>query len=226
MNAALLKFLPLTAWKLSMVGLDNQQQDAFVHAPVRVVVDLKRTRCTPVDLLGDGAGSTDYCGTDDEHQVALLLRRHGSDSVSFRHTQPRGPPSSSRCAPRGWHPDVEVQDGGGCRCCLGAHNIEQCRSRTGQPLLFLNIAAKYNGDLELNLWHARLVDHECPCARMTQLKDLAAEEHFAQDREQVTTKHEDTWDPDHASQVLTGEALLSCCAFLEMASEDPNAAVP
>ena len=109
----------------------------------------------------------------------------------------------------GWHPGVEVQDGGGCGCCLGADNIEQCRSRTGHPLSFLNIAAKYNGGLELNLWHDRLVDHECPCARMTQLKDRAAEEHFAQGREQVTTKHEDTWDPDHAPQVLTGEALLS-----------------
>eukprot|EP00959_Pyramimonas_sp_CCMP1952_P416283 8721799-Pyramimonas_sp.AAC.1 len=35
-------------WKLSSVGLDNQQQDVFVHTPVRVVVDLKRTKCTPV----------------------------------------------------------------------------------------------------------------------------------------------------------------------------------
>ena len=47
-EAALQKFLPHTAWKLSKVGLDSQQQEAFVHTPVRVVVDLKRTRCTPV----------------------------------------------------------------------------------------------------------------------------------------------------------------------------------
>ena len=47
-TAAILKFQPLTAWKLSKVGLDTQQPDAFVHTPVRVVVDLKRTRCTPV----------------------------------------------------------------------------------------------------------------------------------------------------------------------------------
>ena len=47
-TAALQKFLPRTAWELSLVGLGNQQQDDFVHAPVRVVVDLKRTRCTPV----------------------------------------------------------------------------------------------------------------------------------------------------------------------------------
>ena len=31
-----------------MVGLDNQHQEAFVHTPVRVVVDLKRTRLTLV----------------------------------------------------------------------------------------------------------------------------------------------------------------------------------
>ena len=40
--------------------------------------------------------------------------------------------------------------------------------------MFLNIAAKYDGNLELNLWHDRLVDHECPCARMTQLKDVTS----------------------------------------------------
>ena len=39
------------------------------------------------DLLGIGAGSTDYCGTDDEHQVASLLRRHGSSSRQHRHRQ-------------------------------------------------------------------------------------------------------------------------------------------
>ena len=44
---------------------------------------------------------------------------------------------------------------------------------------------------------------------MTQLQALAAEEHFAQDREQLTTNREDSWDPDHASDVITGEALLS-----------------
>ena len=47
-TAAVDKFLPRTAWKLSRVCLDNQQQEAFVHTPVRVVVDLHRTRCTPV----------------------------------------------------------------------------------------------------------------------------------------------------------------------------------
>jgi hypothetical protein len=108
----------------------------------------------------------------------------------------------------------------------GADNIEQCRSRTGQPLLFLNIAAKYNGELELNLWHDRLVTAECPGARMEKLKELAAQEHFACDREQLTAKHQGEWDPDHVSQVLTGDALLSCCAFLAMASDDPNATLP
>ena len=45
-------------------------------------------------------------------------------------------------------------------------------------------------------------------------------------REQLTTKHDVTWDPDHAFNVLTGKAALSCCACVAMASEDPNATVP
>ena len=47
-KTALEKFLPGTAWKVSKLGLDGQQQDVFVHTSVRVVVDLKRTQCTPV----------------------------------------------------------------------------------------------------------------------------------------------------------------------------------
>ena len=108
----------------------------------------------------------------------------------------------------------------------GADNIELCRSRKGQPLLFLNIAAKFDGHLELTLWHDRVVADESSCTKMTKLEELAAQEHFAQDREQLTSRHQGTWDPDNASQVLTGEALLSCCAFLAMAADDPNANLP
>ena len=58
---------------------------------------------------------------------------------------------------------------------------------------------------------------------------LTAEDHLLDpllDREQLTSKHQDTWDPDRASEVLTGEAFLSCCAFLQLASEDSDAALP
>ena len=37
-----------TAWKLSGVNLESQHQQEFLHTSVRVVVDLKRTRCAPV----------------------------------------------------------------------------------------------------------------------------------------------------------------------------------
>eukprot|EP00959_Pyramimonas_sp_CCMP1952_P121833 2547039-Pyramimonas_sp.AAC.1 len=108
----------------------------------------------------------------------------------------------------------------------GADSIEKCRSRTGQPQLFFNMAVKFDGDLQLNLSHDRLVADECPCPRMTQLKELAAQDNFAQDRGQLTAEHEVTWDPGNASQVPTGEALLSCCACLAMASEGPGATLP
>ena len=107
----------------------------------------------------------------------------------------------------------------------GADNIEKCRSHKGQPLLFLNMTAKFDGRLELNMWHDRLVVPGCSCDRTTQLKELASQDNFAKDREQLTSK-QFTWDPDHAATAVTGEALLSCCAFLEMASEDPNATLP
>ena len=232
-DAALLKFLPHTAWKLSKVGLDNQQQDAFVHTPVRVVVDLKRTRCTPV-LQASQQETSLASGPAPQTTVAQMMSiksRRCFDVMAVVHSV------SDTRTPVGHPPvaDVHLVDGSlttksktaeAVVAVWGADNIEQCRSRIGQPLLFLNVAAKYDGNLELTLWHDRLVAHDCSCTRMTELKELAAQEHFAQDREQLTTKHDVTWDPDDASKVLTGEALLSCCAFLSMASEDANADLP
>ena len=232
-DAALKKFLPLTAWKLSAVGLDNQQQDAFVHTSVRVVVDLKRTRCTPV-LKSSQEETSLASAPAPQTTVADMMNiksRRSFDVMAVVHSV------SETRTPVGHRPvaDVHLVDGTltttsktaeAVVAVWGADNIEKCRSHTGQPLLFLNVAAKFDGDLELNLSHDRVVADECSCPRMTQLKELAAQEHFAQDREQVSTKHEVTWDPDHASQVLTGDALLSCCAFLDMASEEPTAALP
>ncbi len=87
----------------------------------------------------------------------------------------------------------------------GPDNIEQCRSRVRQPLLFLNIAAKYDDRPDVDLWRHG--------ARMTRLKEFAAREHFVEERDQVASKRESTWDADKASRVLTGDALPSYCAF-------------
>ena len=47
-NAALEKYKHGTAWRLSGVCVDGHSQQEFLHTSVRVVVDLKRTRCAPV----------------------------------------------------------------------------------------------------------------------------------------------------------------------------------
>ncbi len=232
-DAAVKKILPLTAWKLSKVGLDNQQQEAFVHTPVRVVVDLKRTKCTPI-LKGSQEETSLAPAPAPQTTVADMMNiksRRCFDVIAVAHSV------SDTRKPAGHPPvaDVHLVDGTltvnsktaeAVVAVWGVDNIERCRSRVGQPLLFLNIAAKYDDRLELNLWHDRLVDDECHGTRTTRLKDLAAEEDFAQDREQLTAKHESTWDPDNVSQVLTSDALLSCCAFLAMASEDTKVELP
>ncbi len=232
-QAALKKFPPMTAWKLSSVGLDSRQQDAFVHTSVRVVVDLKRTTCTPVlksspeetSLASAPAPATtvaDMMNIKSQRCFDVMAVVH---SVSETRTPAGHPPVAS----------VHLVDGTQTSnsktaeaviAVWGSTNIELCRSHKGQPLLFLNVAGKFDGKLELNLSQDRVVDSACSCPRMTQLHDLAATQDFAMDREQLTTAHAGTWDPDQASQILTGEALLSCCAFLAMASDDPNANLP
>ena len=59
-NAAMEKHNHGTVWRLSGVCLDGHSQQEFVHASVRVVVDLKRTRCAPV-----------LQGTEEEKSLAL-----------------------------------------------------------------------------------------------------------------------------------------------------------
>ena len=232
-KTALEKFLPRTAWKLSKLGLDGQQQDSFVHTSVRVVVDLKRTQCNPV-LQSSPQETSLASAPAPQTTVADMMNiksRRCFDVMAVVHSV------SDTRTPVGHPPvaNVHLVDGTQTTksktaeavvAVWGLENIQKCRSRKGAPLLFLNVAAKFEGNLELNLSQDHVVDDACSCPRMTQLKELAAQEHFAQDREQLTTAHEVTWDPDHASQVLTDDALLSCCAFLAMASDDPTATLP
>ena len=154
-TAALQKFLPRTAWKLSRVGLDNQQQDAFVHTPVRVVVDLKRTRCTPV-LQASKEETSLAMAPAPQTTVAQMMSiksRRCFDVMAVIHSV------SDTRKPVGHPPvaDVHLVDGTltpnfktaeAVVAVWVADNIEQCRSRTGQPLLFL----KHSGQVR---WQPR-----------------------------------------------------------------------
>ena len=232
-KTALEKFLPLTAWKLSKVGLDGQQQDAFVHTSIRVVIDLKRTQCTPV-LKSSPQETSLASAPAPQTTVADMMNiksRRCFDVMAVVHSvsdtrNPMGHPPVANVHLVDGTQTAKSKTAEAVVSVWGLANIEKCRSHKGAPLLFLNVAAKFEGSLELNLSRDRAIDTSCSCPRMTQLKDLATKDNFAQDREQLTTAHEVTWDPDNASQALTGEALLSCCAFLAMASEDPDATLP
>ena len=152
MTAALQKFLPRTAWELSLVGLDNQQQDAFVHTPVRVVVDLKRTRCTPVLQASKEETSLAMAPAPQTTaaQMMNIKSRRCFDVMAVIHSV------SDTRNPVGHPPvaDVHLVDGSlatksktaeAVVAVWGADNIEKCRSRIGQPLLFLNVGAKFDG---------------------------------------------------------------------------------
>ena len=108
----------------------------------------------------------------------------------------------------------------------GTHNITLCEQHVGKPLLFLNVAAKYTGELSLNFWADRLIVPDCKCERVETLKKTAAEAGFAVDRELLTSQSGSTWDPDRADDVLKQEALASCCACLHLASDDPSVSLP
>ena len=89
----------------------------------------------------------------------------------------------------------------------GTENITLCQKHVGEPLLFLNVAAKHAGELELNLWTDRLIAADCQCEKMDSLKTKAAETGFADDREVLTSQRVNSWDPDGDTEV---DCLPSC----------------
>ena len=149
---SLKKFLAGTAWKLSKLSLEQhgQQQDTFVHTPVRVVVDLKRTRCAPI-LEASKEEKSLAVGPAPQitvAQVATIKSRRCFDvmavvrEVSDTRT-PTGHPAVA---------DVHLVDGTqtptsktaeAVVAVWGLDNIILCRDHVGQPLLFFNIAGKY-----------------------------------------------------------------------------------
>ena len=108
----------------------------------------------------------------------------------------------------------------------GQDNIALCQKHVSEPLVFLNVAAKYSGELQLNLWSGSMIVAEHPSEKMKALKAAANEEGFAADREQLTSQHISSWDPDKEQEVLAGEVLITSCACLEVGSNDPEASLP
>ena len=185
-EAALKKFAPETAWKLSKVGLDSQQQDAYVHTSVRLVVDLKRTLCTPI-LKSSKEEATLASAPAPKTTVADMMNIKSQrcfdvmavvHSVSDTRTPAGHPPVASVHLVDGTQ-TTNSKTAEAVVAVWGTANIELCRTHKGLPLLFLNVAAKFEGTLELNLSQDRVVDSPCSCPRLTQLNELAAHDNFA-----------------------------------------------
>ena len=233
-KAALEKFKHGTAWRISGVCFDGYSREEYLHTSVRLAVDLKRTRCSPV-----------LRGTEDEKSLALapapqitIANVAGIKSkrcfdvialvreISETRTPVGHPPVANVCLVDGTTTNTS-KTAEVVVAVWGTENITLCQKHVGEPLLFLNVAAKHAGELELNLWTDRLIVADCQCEKMDSLNTKAAETGFADDRELLTSKHVSTWDPDRADQdVLNQEALMSCCALLQLASDDASVAMP
>ena len=229
---ALKKYARGTAWKLSKVGLDGHQQPEYMHTSVKVVVDLKRTQATAV-----------LAGTKEETSLARapvpeITITQVSGIKSKRHFDLMGivREVSDTRTPVGHPPvaDVHLVDGSTTNrqktaevvvAVWGLDNIALCQKHVSEPLLFLNVAAKYSGELQLNLWSGSMIVAEHPSEKMKALKATANEEGFAADREQLTSQHISSYDPDNVEE-LKGEVLITSCACLEVGSNDPEASLP
>ena len=178
--AALNKYKRGTAWKLSGVSLEGYNQQEFLHTSVRVVVDLKRTRCAPV-LQGakeEGSLALGPAPQITVAQVAAIKSRRCFDVMAVVHeisntrTPVGHPPVADVCLVDGTMTNT-TKTAEVVVAVWGADNITLCQNNVGEPLLFLNVAAKYaNEKLELNLWTGCLVIADRPCDEMATLNTL------------------------------------------------------
>ena len=96
----------------------------------------------------------------------------------------------------------------------------------GKPLLFLNGAATYTDALQLNRLKDDVLALPGPCARAAALVEAQGALCKETDVDQLTAQHESTWGPNRAFEVTDGDALLTCCALLELTARAPAAPLP
>ena len=114
----------------------------------------------------------------------------------------------------------EVSDSDGIAVAVfGQKKITFVRENAGKALVFLNLAISVaNGQKEVRHWPTELAFVAPDCAKAKRLNEKAGELRTA-----PVNLLTSVWEPQHQKRDVSGTQPLSCCAFLDFASEMPEA---
>ena len=216
-----------TVLKLSKVTFDGSVAAQYIHTPRQVVVDMGKTTIqimSPPELLLSGlklgsqvvpprtVAETSSIRTSKATDVLAIVK-----SIS----------SARKCNSGAEVADAILIDGSSSAsdhaaisvAVFGGQKIEFLKQHMKKPLVFLNLAIKVNNNAkEIMHWPSDEVFVAPVCTKAKAL-DKEAEVLCGAAVNLLTTE----WQPTYSRRDVSGAQPLSCCGFLDFASELPQA---
>jgi hypothetical protein len=106
---------------------------------------------------------------------------------------------------------------------FGADKVQFLKRNVGEPLVFFNLVVMCDsGKLTINHYQSDAVDLAPVCDKTTRLRDNKDSLSQASNRDIITS----TWTPTYEKKDVSGCQPLSCAAFLDFSTGNPDAALP
>lgn len=232
-KAAKEKFADGSVWTLSKVVFDPQDKAAYISSPLPFRVDLAKSTLRPhaTDSDADEAlrEKMPLCVVPPRTvaEIACIKTTRSTDLLAIVKQIKKDRVSSGGMAiadvtliddtktPKGKLATVVVS-------VFGEDKLTLLKTKVGEPMVFFNVTAKYNAGLELTHYESEIVTTAPLCPKTTSLLGNKVELQSASNTEQLTTD----WAPQNVAKDVSGDQPLSCTAFLDFTSEQPNANMP
>ena len=221
------KYREGTVLKLSKVTFDGSIAAQYVHTPRPVVVDMGKTTIqlmSPPELLMSGLKlGSQVVPPRTVAETSSIRSNKTTDVLAIV----KSLSSSRRCHSGAEVADAILIDGSSNAsehaaisvAVFGSEKIQFLKQNGKKPVVFLNLSIKVKDNTkEVVHWTSDEVFHAPACAKAKTL-DKDAEALCGAASSLLTTE----WQPTYTRRDVSGEQPLSCCAFLDFASELPQA---
>ena len=221
------KYKEGTALKLSKVTFDGSVTAQYIHTPHQVVVDMGKTMIhimSPTELLLSGLNlGSQVVPPRTVAETSSIRSSKSTDVLAIV----KSISSSRKCNSGEAVADAILIDGSSNAsdhsaisvAVFGSQKIEFLQLHAQKPLVFLNLAIKVNNSSkEITHWPSDEVFLAPMCAKAKAL-DQDAAALCGKAVKLLTTE----WQPTYTRRDVSGSQPLSCCGFLDFASELPQA---
>ena len=221
------KYKEGTAVKLSKVTFDGSVNAQYIHTPLQIVVDMGKTTIhimSPPELLLSGLQlGSEVVPPRTVAETSSIRSSKSTDVLAML----KSISESRKCKSGEDVADAILIDGssnasqhaGISVAIFGRQKIEFLKRNAKESLVFLNLVIKVNnGSKEIMHWPGDEVFLAPVCAKAVQLNTDA--EAMRDAAVQILTSE---WQPTYTRRDVSGTQPLSCCGFLDFASELPRA---